>query len=222
MLTAGPVGRSELREEEPHMRNVLTAGLVAGLTAMPLLPSVAEVSTGKEAPAFTLADADGKSHSLSDFKGKYVVLEWVNHGCPFVKKHYDSGNMQKLQKEFTEKGVVWLAICSSAKGKQGFAEPEQIKKMVEDKKAVHTAYLVDSDGRVGRAYGAKTTPHMFVVDPEGKLIYQGAIDSVRSADSADIPDATNYVMECLNSAMKGEPIANATTKPYGCSVKYAK
>lgn len=180
----------------------------------------AQVSTGSQAPDFALKATDGKTYKLSDFKGKYVVLEWVNYGCPFVKKHYDSGNMQSLQKRWTGKDVVWLAICSSAPGKQGYYDAAQAKQESTSRKNSSTAYLLDSDGKVGRDYGAKTTPHMFVINPKGQLIYQGAIDSIASANPSDIGKATNYVDAALNSAMAGKPVAEDTTRSYGCSVKY--
>ncbi len=176
---------------------------------------------GAAAPAFSLPGADGKTHSLGDFKGKYVVLEWFNPGCPFVKKHYESDNMQKLQKEFTGKNVVWLTIDSSAKGEQGYLTPEDAKKQLADWKMNPTALLLDPDGKVGHGYNATNTPQMFVINPEGKLIYDGAIDSKASTSAADIPNSTNYVKVALEEAMAGKPVANAKTKPYGCSVKYA-
>lgn len=175
---------------------------------------------GQAAPGFTVVDSNGKSHNLSDFKGKYVVLEWLNHGCPYVKKHYGAKNMQTLQAEWTAKGVVWLSIISSSEGKQGYSTPEQANKDVAEQGAKPTAVLLDPKGDVGRLYGAKTTPHMFVVNPEGNLIYKGAIDSVKSADADDIAGATNYVTAALTAAMAGKPVATAETKPYGCSVKY--
>lgn len=175
---------------------------------------------GEPAPAFSLTDTNGKTHSLSDHQGKYVVLEWVNFGCPFVRKHYGADNMQKLQKEFTAKGVVWLSICSSAPGKEGNMPPEDWIKMEKENNAAPTAVLLDVDGKVGRAYGAKTTPHMFIIDPDGKLIYQGGIDSIPSAEKADIEKATNYVRLSLGEAMAGKPVSNPQTRPYGCGVKY--
>lgn len=204
------------------MRKLLVAALAVGLLALPLLPAMAAVATGDEAPAFTLKDASGDAHSLSDYQGKYVVLEWVNFGCPFVKKHYGSGNMQKLQKQFTDKGVVWLTICSSGSGNQGHFEGDVLTKKLADQNVAHTAYLADADGKVGRAYGARTTPHLFVVGPEGKLIYQGAIDDNRSPNPDVIPESKNYVAEALGSAMNGDDVAQSTTKPYGCGVKYGK
>jgi peroxiredoxin len=181
----------------------------------------ASVMTGKSAPDFTLTDSNGKSHSLSDFKGQHVVLEWINHDCPFVKKHYKSGNMQSLQKEFTDKGVVWLSVASSAQGKQGHYDGAAWNLMTADKKASPTAVLLDANGKVGKLYGAQTTPHMYVIDPEGKLIYQGAIDDNPSADPADIEGSENYVRSALVAALSGQPVESGSTKAYGCSVKYA-
>jgi len=172
------------------------------------------------APEFTLQDNAGKSYSLSDFKGKYVILEWVNFGCPFVRKHYDSGNMQKLQKTYTEKGVIWLSICSSADGKQGYFEGEELDEKIAEEGVNATAYLIDEEGTVGKMYGAKTTPHMYIINPEGKLVYVGGIDDRASTKVADIEGATNYVSAALDEAMGGKPITVQTSKPYGCSVKY--
>ncbi len=182
--------------------------------------SKAEIATNAMAPDFTLVDSNGKSHSLSDYKGKYVVLEWVNYQCPFVVKHYRSGNMQKTQKEMMDKGVVWLSINSSAKGKQGNYGPAEINQIMANSNANPTAYLIDESGKVGKQFGAKTTPHMFVVNPEGNLIYQGAVDSVPSFDPEDVKGATNYVVQALNQSLANSAVSDATTKPYGCSVKY--
>jgi len=179
-----------------------------------------EVKVGSAAPAFSLKDVNGKTHNLADYKGKFVVLEWFNEGCPFVKKHYTSGNMQKLQKEYVGKDVVWLSINSSAEGEQGHMTPETAPKTIGDWKMDSTKVLLDHDGKVGKMYGAKTTPHMFVIDKEGKLVYQGAIDSKSSANTADIEGAENYVKVALDSSMAGKPVATSSTKPYGCSVKY--
>ncbi len=175
----------------------------------------------QKAPAFTLTGLDGKAYSLADFKGKYVVLEWNNFDCPFVKKFYGAGKMQDLQKEYTAKGVVWLTICSSAEGKQGYYEPDAMKAMVAERKLSSTAYLRDPDGKVGKLYGAKTTPHMFVISPDGVLIYAGAIDDKPGTDPADIANASNYVTASLNLAMAGKPLDVKSTTSYGCSVKYA-
>lgn len=177
------------------------------------------VDNGQPAPEFSLQDINGKPVSLGKLRGKYVVLEWINHGCPFVKKHYNSGNMQALQKEFTAKGVVWLSICSSAEGKQGHMKPSAWRKVAKEKGAA-TAILLDEWGEVGNLYRAKTTPHMFVIDPTGLVIYQGAIDDTPSTDPADVKGAKNYVRLALDEAMEGKPVSNPTTKPYGCGVKY--
>lgn len=180
----------------------------------------AQVQVGEEAPDFTLTSVIGNEHSLSDFRGKYVVLEWINHGCPFVRKFYDVGEMQRLQEHYTEQGVIWLAICSSRSGQQGYYTKEEAARVSEEKGANHTAYLYDEPGDVGRLYGARVTPHMYVINPDGVLIYQGAIDSVRSTSSDDIERAENYVVAALEAAMAGEEVATPVTTPYGCSVKY--
>ena len=171
------------------------------------------------APDFTLKDSNGKEHTLSGFKGKYVVLEWVNYGCPFVVRQYGLGAMQKAQKEMTDKGVIWLAINSSAAGKQGYWEGAALTEEIAKQKTVHTAYLLDTDGKVGKLYGAKTTPHMFVINPEGKTIYQGAIDDNPTADSS-LPLGKNYVTAAIDEALAGKAIAANNTAPYGCGVKY--
>ena len=176
---------------------------------------------GAPAPNFTLLDASGKTHSLGQYKGKYVVLEWFNPGCPFVQKHYTSENMQKLQKEFTGKGVTWLTIDSSAPGAQGSLTPEEAKKQLADWQMNPTALLLDASGKVGHEYHATNTPQMFVINPEGKLIYEGAIDSKASTDPDDIKSSTNYVKSALEEAMAGKPISTGQTKAYGCSIKYA-
>jgi peroxiredoxin len=180
----------------------------------------ASPEVGKPAPDFSLQDISGKKHELSDYKGKYVVLEWVNFGCPFVKKHYGSENMQKLQKEFADKGVVWLSICSSAPGKQGNETPEAAEKGISEYGWAASAYLVDEDGKVGKLYNAKTTPEMFVVNPEGTLIYAGAIDDKPTPNPARIKGSNNYVKAALTEATAGKQVSVRTTKPYGCSVKY--
>ena len=172
------------------------------------------------APEFTLTDTNGTEHSLSDFKGKIVVLEWFNHGCPFVKKHYSQGNMQALQKKYTGKDVVWLSIISSAPGKQGHASAADHNKMAADKGTAATAILMDEDGKVGKAYAAKTTPHLFIIDASGELVYQGAIDDKRSTNPADIASSKNYVAEALDALLAGNAPPVAKTNPYGCSVKY--
>jgi len=175
---------------------------------------------GSAAPDFSVTDSKGKTQSISQYKGKYVVLEWFNPDCPFVKKHYGGGNMQKLQKEYTDKGVIWLAVDSSAPGKEGNLNPEQAEKKMTEWKTHATAMLLDQDGKAGQAYGAKNTPHMFVINPDGKIIYAGAIDSKATPNPADIPASTNYVRAALDESMAGKPVSNASTRPYGCSVKY--
>jgi len=184
------------------------------------LSAFAAVEPGETAPDFTLKDSKGNSQKLSSFSGKFVVLEWMNPECPFVKKHYSTENMQSLQKEYTGKGIVWLSIISSAPGKQGYCTGPQAEANTKDQKAFPTAVLLDPSGEVGQLYGAKTTPHMFVINPEGKLIYMGAIDSIRSANSSDCAKADNYVRQTLNAALAGKPVPNPETKSYGCSVKY--
>ena len=193
----------------------LLAATLIGMSAQ-----AAELTTGSAAPEFKLTDTKGVEHSLSDFKDKLGVLESLNHGCPFVVKHYSSGNMQALQKEFTEKDVIWLSICSSAEGKQGYMSNEEWNATVAEKGAAPTAVLVDEDGTVGKAYNARTTPHMYVINPEGNLIYQGAIDDKKSTDVEDIATSENYVRSALNAAMAGEPVTTPQTQAYGCGVKY--
>jgi peroxiredoxin len=175
---------------------------------------------GSAAPDFSVADSKGKTHSLSQYKGKHVVLEWFNPDCPFVKKHYGGGNMQKLQEQYTGKGVIWLTIDSNAPGFEGNLTPEQAEKKMNEWKTHQTALLLDPEGKAGRAYGAKNTPHMFVINPEGKVIYEGAIDSKASPNPADIPSSTNYVKVALDESLSGKPVTTANTKPYGCSIKY--
>jgi peroxiredoxin len=175
---------------------------------------------GKPAPDFTLTDTHGKSHKLSEDKGKYVVLEWFNFSCPFVQKHYESGNMQKLQKDYTGKGVVWYSISSSAEGKPGNHTPAEHNAMFKKHHSVPSAILVDSAGEVGHLYDAKTTPDMFVINPEGILIYAGAIDDQPDTEVSSVPGAKNYVKAALDESMRGKPVAIASTKSYGCSVKY--
>jgi peroxiredoxin len=182
--------------------------------------SAAGVLVGKPAPKFSLTDTTGKKWNSEDLKGKIVVLEWFNHGCPFVKKHYDSGNMQKLQKEYTAKGVTWLSINSSAKGKQGNATNAEHDKAVKEKNAAPTALLVDEDGTVGNAYFAKTTPDMYVINKKGIVVYAGAIDDKNGTEQSEIASAKNYVKAALDELLAGKTVTVAETKPYGCSVKY--
>ncbi|HVO33251.1 MAG TPA: thioredoxin family protein [Elusimicrobiota bacterium] len=182
--------------------------------------ALAAADIGKPAPDFTATDSHGQSRSLHDYRGKYVVLEWFNASCPFVKKHYNSGNMQELQKIYTGKGVTWLSIVSSAPGAEGFLTADQANAVAQRWKAAPTAILLDPTGAVGRRYEAKTTPDMFVIDPSGNLIYKGAIDDRPSTDPADIKGATNYVSAALEASMARRTVQVAATKSYGCSVKY--
>ena len=193
--------------------------LILGLLLFSIAAFAAKV--GESAPDFTATDSNGKVQKLSDYKGKFVVLEWTNQSCPYTRKHYESGNMQKLQKEWTQKGVVWFTVVSSAPGSQGYVTAEQENDYVKKVNAAPTAVLLDPKGDLGHLYAAKTTPHMFIIDPSGKLIYNGAIDDHPTTDVSDIANSTNYVSQALEQAMSGKPIAEAATRPYGCSVKYA-
>lgn len=177
---------------------------------------------GDTAPAFTLTDSNGKTHNLADFKGKYVVLEWVNYDCPFVVKQYKPGKMQQLQKEFTEKGVVWLSINSSAPGRQGHFSNDEINQRMQKNGAAPTAYLIDESGKVGKKYAAKVTPHMFIIDPQQNLAFEGGIDNIHSVSPNDVKKAKNYVETALNEALAGKKISEPFSEIYGCSVKYAK
>ena len=178
-------------------------------------------STAESNFTVKLDDGDTSSESLDQFRGKYVVLEWHNQGCPYTKKHYISGNMQSLQKEWTAKGVVWLTVISSAPGEEGYVTASQENSYLSRMHAVPTAVLLDPDGKVGRLYSAKTTPQMVVISPAGKVIYDGAIDDRPTTDLEDVKGAKNYVDEALTAAMAGKPVPTPYTRPYGCSVKYA-
>ena len=192
------------------------------LTAMTLVGGGAALgaTTGAPAPGFTITDTGGKPVRLADYRGKYVVLEWTNPECPFVRKHYTSGNMQALQKEWGAKGVVWLAVNSTNAGHSEFKTPGEMREWMRAQGAAPAATLLDSTSEIGRAYGARTTPQMFVIDPAGTLLYQGAIDDKRSADPADVKTARNHVRAALTEALAGKPVTVASTTPYGCSVKY--
>ena len=192
---------------------------LAALAASTQQAHAGAAAVGQAAPNFTATDALGKSHKLSDFKGKHVVLEWTNPGCPFVVKHY-GGNMQALQAEFTTKGVVWLSINSTAANASDYLAPAKLNAWKTEKKAASTAMLMDESGKIGQLYGAKTTPHMYIINPQGVLVYAGAIDSVPSARVDDIKTATNYVRQGLNEALGGKAISTSSTRAYGCSVKY--
>src|SRR5690348_13441187 len=185
-----------------------------------LISSCHAVKVGDSAPDFEAIDSNGRVHKLSQYHGKFVVLEWHNNGCPYTQKHYESGNMQHLQKEWTSKGVVWLTVISSAQGTQGFVTPSQENDYLKTMNAAPTAVLMDPGGSLGHLYAAKTTPHMFIIDPNGTLIYNGAIDDHPTSDQSDIANSKNYVSMALQEAMSGKPVTEAATRPYGCSVKY--
>ena len=191
--------------------------------SLPLFAGTAHAAAeiGQPAPAFTAQGADGKPVSLAGFKGKTVVLEWTNHECPFVVKHYESGNIPQLQKEFTAKGAVWLQVISSAPDKQGHVDGPSALKINGFRNAAPSGIVLDPDGKIGKAYGAQTTPHLFIVDPAGQLVYKGGIDSIPSASKADIVKADNYVKLAFADLAAGRKLAHASTKPYGCSIKYA-
>lgn len=208
------------------MKRILIPAAVVAVAAAFLLvnfstPMAAgEAKVGNAAPDFTLADTNGNSVTLSDYNGKYVVLEWINYDCPFVAKHYDAKNMQGLQDKYREQGVVWLAVNSSAEGKQGQFSNEEIHSRLKKHASTVDAYLLDGNGDVGRTYGATHTPHMYIINPEGTLIYMGAIDSINSANIADIPKADNYVVMALDAAFAGNEVPVEMTRAYGCTVKY--
>jgi peroxiredoxin len=198
----------------------LRQSILRAVLVLALMASAFAVKIGEPAPNFTGVDSNGKQQSLSAYKGKFVVLEWHNQGCPYTRKHYESGNMQRLQKEWTSKGVIWLTVISSAPGTQGFVTPTQENEYLQKMNAAPTAVIMDPGGSLGHLYGAKTTPHMFIIDPSGTLIYNGAIDDHATSDQADIASSKNYVSMALQEAMSGKPVTDAATRPYGCSVKY--
>lgn len=202
------------------MKTKLLLVAFTALISTAVAQAFASPAVGSAAPDFSVKDAKGETHSLSEYKGKYVVLEWFNPGCPFVRKHYESGNMQKLQREFTGKNVAWLTIDSSAPGEQGSLTPEEATTTMAAWKMHSTALLLDPHGKVAKAYGAKNTPHMFVINPDGKLVYEGAIDNKPSTDQADIATASNYVKAALDESMTGKSVSTPASRPYGCSVKY--
>jgi peroxiredoxin len=198
-------------------------GCVAFAAALiPLCAGAQEVRVGAAAPAFTATDSRGQAETLAQYRGKYVVLEWHNQGCPYTRKHYVSGNMQALQKEWTAKGVVWFTVISSPPGAQGYVTPSEENAYLTKMHASPTAALLDSDGKLGHLYNAKTTPEMFVIDPQGKLIYTGAIDDRATPDPEDVHGANNYVSDALTAAFAGKPVTTPYTRSYGCSVKYAE
>lgn len=197
-------------------KSFVAAALLSSLVS----GAVFAASVGQPAPDFTLTDVNGKAVKLSDFKGKHVVLEWHNPACPFVVKHYDSNNMQSLQGKYDAKDTVWLSINSTAKGHQDFMPDDKLKGYLTEKKASPDAYSVDADGKVGQMYGAKTTPHMYVINPAGMLVYAGAIDDKKGTSKDEVKTAKNFVVTALEESKAGKPVSTATTQPYGCSVKY--
>jgi hypothetical protein len=199
------------------MLKQLLASLIVGAT---LLAGAQAATVGQPAPDFTLQDVNGKTVRLSDYRGRPVVLEWNNPGCPFVRKHYDSGNMQTLQREAAAKNVVWLAINSTEASHGDYLPPAQLGRWMSEQKAAPTATLMDEDGTVGRAYAARVTPHMYIVDAQGRLAYAGAIDSIPSGRTEDIKTAINYVRTGLGEALAGKPLSQPSTRPYGCTIKY--
>lgn len=201
-------------------RFVLAPMLALGLALASAPAALADVQPGKPAPDFTARDSTGKDVKLSSLRGKTVVLEWTNHLCPYTVKHYVTGNMQALQKDAAKDGIVWLTIASSAPGTQGHVNGLEADKLTADRGAAPASVLLDPEGTVGHLYEAKTTPHMFVIDPEGKLVYMGAIDDKPTANSADVKTARNYVREALDAVKSGTPVKSASTRPYGCTVKY--
>ena len=180
------------------------------------------VQPGSPAPDFSAQDTHGQTHTLAEYKGKFVVLEWHNRQCPYTRKHYESGNMERLQKDWTSKGVIWLTVISSAPGQQGYVTADEENAYLEKVNASPTAVLLDPTGDLGHLYGARTTPHMFVISPEGVLVYDGAIDDKATPDPNDIASAHNYVAAALEEAMAGKTVTTSSTRPYGCSVKYAR
>ena len=201
------------------MTHLFRRSLIAAALAAPVL-ALANAAVDAPAPAFTATTADGKTVNLADFKGKTVVLEWTNHDCPYVRKHY-SGNMQSQQKDATAQGVVWLQVISSAPGQQGFVDGATARKLNADRGAAPTATLLDPKGELGKLYGAQTTPHLYVIKGDGTLAYKGGIDSLATADKGDIAKAEPYVTQALAAVAAGRKVEKASTRPYGCSVKYA-
>ncbi len=197
----------------------MKAPIALAVAALFAAAALANAPAGKPAPAFTVSDLDGKPVHLADYKGKTVVLEWTNFGCPFVQKHYRSGNMQALQKKYAN-DVVWLAVNSTNKASADWTDAKALTAQLDDFGAKPARYLVDEPGTVGMAYGARTTPHMFIVDPKGTVVYNGAIDDKRSTSVDDVKSSKNYVVAALDELKAGKSVSTATTTPYGCSVKY--
>lgn len=201
-------------------RSALGALALAATFALGATDAQAQALPGQPAPAFTLTAVDGKPVSLADFRGRYVVLEWNNPHCPFVVKHYGSGNMQSLQKRFATDNVAWLVINSTQAGHSEYMAPAALAEWMKKQGGTPTAVMLDADGKTGRAYGARVTPHMYIIDPSGTLVYAGAIDDKRSANPADIKTANNFVVQAFTEVRAGKPLTAASTTAYGCSIKY--
>jgi peroxiredoxin len=216
--------RHESQTRRTFLRNAGLIALVSGAGANVVRPSVAwaaAAKVGEAAPPFTATTSTGPSVSLGDYRGKIVILEWTNHDCPYVKKHYETSNMQSLQREATGQGVVWLTLISSSPGTQGHVTPAQADELTSTRKAAPTAVLLDEKGVVGRMYGATNTPHMYIVDKAGLLVYAGAIDDRPTSRRADVPGANNYVRAALEAVAAGQPVKTPVTRAYGCTVKYS-
>ncbi|RZI78528.1 MAG: thioredoxin family protein [Variovorax sp.] len=212
--------RARAALDRASRRAVMAAAVALGASFLMGTAAHAAPAVGQKAPDFVAVDTGGKQHRLSDFAGKFVVLEWTNPGCPFVRKHYGSGNMPATQKAATAKGAVWLAVNSTERAASDYLKPAALASWMNEQGAAPTATLMDEDGVIGQAYGARTTPHMFIIDPKGVLVYAGGIDSIASSRPDDIKAATNYVTQALGEVYGGKPISAASTKAYGCSVKY--
>ena len=209
-----------LNSKTTHRAVFVLAGIASLVLTLHGAPAPAAPLVGKPAPDFTAVDSNGVRHALSDQRGSIVVLEWTNHDCPFVRKHYGSDNMQALQKDAKAKNVLWWSIISSAPGKQGYVSPAEANELTSRRNAMPAAVLLDPDGTIGQIYGARTTPHMYIIDPQGTLVYMGGIDDKPSANPADIATSTNYVRTALAALENGQPVEPSSTRPYGCSVKY--
>jgi AhpC/TSA family len=204
------------------IRKLIKIAIASTVVALVSSQVLAEPVVDKAAPAFSGKAADGSTINLADYKGKTIVLEWTNHQCPYVVKHYDkSGNIPQLQKDYTAKGIVWLQVISSAEGKQGYVDGAGAIKANKDRGAAPTNTILDPQGAIGKLYAAQTSPHIFIINPEGTLVYKGGIDSIKSNKPEDIPKATNYVREALDALADGKKVPNPSTAPYGCSIKYA-
>lgn len=199
---------------------IFVAAMIINLTSETDKKPSVDAVVGQQAPSFEVMGADGTMYSLSDFEGQYVILEWLNHGCPYIRKHYDGNNMQKLQEKYTDQGVVWLSVISSAPGTQGYMEAEEAQQSIEEQGASPTAILLDPEGEMGRAYDARVTPHMYIIDPEGVVRYNGAIDDKPTPRASSLETAHNYIDAAMNSLMNGEEVEVKSNTPYGCNVKY--